>query len=281
MDFTQAAKTVAVYMQARQNLFTVTFDTPISDISTLANALLSQACAKKFGAEQELPNQLSGEIMWYTIAGIDYGGSYANGAATVKFCINYYDQAPEFNAAVETAEGLVTSLGLLSMEKPLAIKAAYEWIANNAVYDISTKSITWYNLDGTTTTKDVGRNGFSDVLTEKKSVCQGFSNAVYWFVERIGTDCRIIQGSEFYKQGLYTHAWNAAKIGDYYYYIDSTAAVYYVKSPDNGPNLDAWLLKNTADFCSNPVKYTRLPGFAKSKFTRDVPITPTSYVFNV
>lgn len=273
MDVKGAIDYVRDQLIQRLNIVPVSIDTEMNDIKTLASYIFTQACfSRNINAE-------NGDYLWYNMSGVDFYGTYSNGVVTITYCFNYYSTKDEERMATAKANELIVQLGLHSMEKAQQVKVLYNYLADKCRYDKSLKAIAFQKNDGTLTTKNIGRNSMYDVVVLNKAVCQGYSNTMYYILNKIGTNTRIIQGYEWYKKELYTHAWNLIQLSGQWYNTCLTAAIHYLHDQAAGSNVDNWLLKNDADLCMNPVKYIRLVNFEKKSFIAGHSMTSESFNF--
>lgn len=275
MNINEAITFVQGKLVSREHIVNVVVDTVIEDINALAQFIFDSCCA----TSKMTPT--TGDYLWYNMTGIDYNGYYDKDSlqANIKFSFNYYSTAEEEDQATTAMNNLISQLNLDTLASPQRCKRLYEYLCNQCVYDLSLKTITWYNIDGSTSTKEIVRSSLYDVLVANKAVCQGFSNAMYRLLNQLGTPTRMVQGHEWYKNGLFVHCWNIIELSGRWYNTDITAGVHYVHDGGVGSGLNDWLLKNDADFAKNPVKYVRLMNFEKSSFVDTHPMSDTSYIF--
>lgn len=128
------------------------------------------------------------------------------------------------------------------------IKTIYDYIIDHIKYDEE------HVKDETCITK------FSayGALIKKRAVCQGYAQLFYRMVKDVGIDSRVITGYG----GKVTsdtelpenHAWNIVRVGDLYYYADSTWDVghdlcdYFLKGENDFPDHVKTMYYETADF---------------------------------
>lgn len=269
MTILQAVNIVKTNLQGLVNDFTVEVPSYYKDYALLGDWILSQACS------DTVVGYDSADYMWYNIAGYNIiQGATEN---TIRFVVNYYNTSAQEATAKEFADTLATTLQLNSLSIPLAIKAIYDWIATNCTYDATLKTQVWYRPTGESTNQ-IGRNGLWDVFINKRSVCQGFSRAIYYMVNKFVTPCRIIQGNEFYKYKLYHHCWNICYINGYWYNLCVTSAVHHYS--EGNQEYEWWLLKNASDFNNNlRTQFIPLTNFMRSEWVSNYPMTPSSWSF--
>ncbi len=83
------------------------------------------------------------------------------------------------------------------------IQHVYNWIVDTVDYDAGASD---------------NQNIYS-VFAGKRSVCAGYSKATQYLLERIGVFCTYVTGEA---GGNARHAWNLVRIGEDYYYVDTT-----------------------------------------------------------
>ncbi|MCR5357885.1 MAG: hypothetical protein K6E63_10845 [Lachnospiraceae bacterium] len=83
------------------------------------------------------------------------------------------------------------------------IKYLYEYIIKNTEYDLAAPN---------------GQN-FLSVFEGRRSVCQGYSTAMQYMMNRLGLFCTVVRGIT---HGSERHAWNLVKADGDYYYVDVT-----------------------------------------------------------
>ncbi|MBR5424723.1 MAG: leucine-rich repeat protein [Clostridia bacterium] len=72
--------------------------------------------------------------------------------------------------------------------------------------------------------EDAGETAYTayGALKDGKAKCQGYALSYYRLARALGVDCRILVG-EMTENGITnTHAWNAVKLGESWYYVDAT-----------------------------------------------------------
>lgn len=271
MTIEQAVTYVQNQLKGLSNEFEVTLEAPYSDHTMLGEWLLSQAC------RDTVLQYDNADYIWFNIAGYNIVDGSSD-KYSIKYYMNYYSTKEQESEAKLFAEQLASQLNLTSLSPANAIKAIYDWIAKNCDYDRTLKEQTWYRPTGVTV-NNIGRNGLWDVLINKKAVCQGLSRAVYYMVNKFVAPCRIIQGNEWYNQGLYYHCWNICEIDNLWYNLDCTSAVHQL---DENPEeqFDYWLLKNASDF-NNTIrtKFIPLPNYMRSEWVNAIEMSSASWTF--
>ncbi len=120
-----------------------------------------------------------------------------------------YRTAKCYLEGVAEAEKIVASVPEGSTEFETALYL-YHYLTENVVYDSNSyyekgKVILLY-----------------DALVKKKTVCAGYTEALYYLYNLAGIDCMVIEGYITDPAPLGDHAWNIARIDGTYYQFDST-----------------------------------------------------------
>ena len=151
-----------------------------------------------------------------------YGGSevdiYFYGSNKHQFIFHntYYTSAEQEDIVEEEIEKVLSSLSLDDKTDYEKIKAIYDYICCNTVYDYENLNDTEYKLKYTAYA----------ALLNKTSVCQGYALLLYRMLLESGIDCRIITGVG--NGGR--HAWNIVELGDAYYNADATWDAVYMQA---------------------------------------------------
>lgn len=133
----------------------------------------------------------------YSMAGklisIEFSGTYSMDRETAL------TRKEEIEAAVdEILAGISQSAS--EYEK---VKYVYDWIITDTEYDLDSSD---------------NQNIYS-VFIHHLSVCQGYSKATQYLLNRLGIECALVLGTVDTGEG---HAWNLVKIDGSYYYLDTT-----------------------------------------------------------
>lgn len=113
--------------------------------------------------------------------------------------------------------GIVTTLLSGESDPFLRIKLIHDWIADTVTYDVSMLSKT------SVTGQDV-----TSVLSSRRAVCSGYARLFETMAGLAGFEVRTVNG---YTKGLggdfafdfrNSHAWNMVRIGDLWYFVDTT-----------------------------------------------------------
>ncbi|MCI5512276.1 MAG: S-layer homology domain-containing protein [Eubacterium sp.] len=189
-----------------------------------------------------------------------YGGwncsisqSTQNGIRSITFTytMTYYTTA-EQEAEVDTAvKNLLDQLNLDKKNDYEKISSIYEYICTNVTYDHENLNDDDYKLKFTAYA----------ALINKTAVCQGYATLLYRLSLETGIDARLIAG----KGNGENHGWNIARLGNYYYNLDSTW--------DAGKTeYDYFLLCN-----DNFSKHERFDEYQTDEFNRSYPMSEKDY----
>ena len=164
-----------------------------------------------------------GDYLWYHLYGEGYDAVVTdehicrNGSSlyTLTYTFSYYTTYEQEQQVMEAVNNAITSFGFTSETSTAEkVKKVYEWLSEGASYDMSV------NDDGKP------RCSAYDAIVNKRAVCQGYANAAYLFLRRLGIMNRIIDGYVDYYDGYRTHAWNLVKIGGKWYNVCVTTEVH-------------------------------------------------------
>jgi len=155
-------------------------------------------------ALEETGRSNDGDYIRYSILKIDCDrvSSYGQTKA-FNFRIVYTCSAAQEDILNRTIPALEEKLNFAGKTDYEKVKAVYDYITINVKYDSSD-----------------GNAAFSaySALINRRAVCQGIAQLTYRLLMDAGVSCRIIPG--YGNSG--DHAWNIAKVGGKYYYIDAT-----------------------------------------------------------
>ncbi|MBQ6120094.1 MAG: transglutaminase domain-containing protein, partial [Clostridia bacterium] len=114
-------------------------------------------------------------------------------------------QEEAIDAKVNEIVGSVDAAGMTDYQKAVFV---YDYLCDNVEYLDDANSISVYTAYG--------------ALCGGKAVCQGYALAYYRMARALGLNCRMIVGSLSEEGNEVPHAWNAVKLGDSWYYVDTT-----------------------------------------------------------
>ena len=135
------------------------------------------------------------------------------------------------------------------------------------IYDYITSNIT-YDEENLNNPNYVLKHSAYAAMNNKTAVCQGYATLLYKMLKEVGiNEVRIIVSED--------HAWNAIKIGDLYYGMDSTW-----DSSNNAKSYSDWyfFLKGT-NFFNTLSSHTMKDYFYSEKFVTNYPLSAYNYNF--
>ena len=207
-------------------------------------------------AAKETDNPKEGDSLRFSYTSLSYSGGYeihgSKSYIKLDYTINYfttYAQEQQLTAAVDD---LVQSFGFVSSDtEKYKADTIYQYITQNVTYDYENLYDDNYLL----------KFSAYAALIDKTAVCEGYAVLFYRLAEECGLDARVIAGIGG-DGNTENHAWNIVKIGQSYYYLDSTwdAGV----QPENYE----FYLKGKLDF----VNHTNSPQYNTPTFYLNYPI---------
>lgn len=141
-----------------------------------------------------------------------YDGTY--------FWVNFYFYDPYYLTTTQQEEETINAisavmkkLNLDGMSEYDKIYTIYDYICSHVTYDSENTS----GGSGTQEGKNQAHSAYGAIINHK-AVCQGYTLLMYRMLLEAGIDNRIVIG--------FNHAWNLVKLGDKYYYCDTTWDAY-------------------------------------------------------
>lgn len=125
-----------------------------------------------------------------------------------KFALTYYTTKAQEDAVTAKVQQVLSQLNLAGKTDYEKVKAIYDYLCANVVYDNANLNNQSYDLKFTAYA----------ALINGTSVCQGYSNLLYRMALEAGVDCRFIFGQS--RGG--NHSWNIVKLDGVYYNLDAT-----------------------------------------------------------
>ena len=188
--------------------------------------------------------------------------SYDPNAETVQVTgslqFEYYTTAAQETELDEAMRDVLDALQLKGLTDYQKIVRIYNYITSHVVYDYKNLNDESYKL----------KYSAYAALVNGTSVCQGYANLFYLFMQHAGIDCRIITGIGTDNEGKQEpHAWNIVKLGDLYYFCDATWDSNGIKTP-------RYLLRGLTDF---PNHYTD-EEFLTEEFKNAYPIANSRFI---
>ena len=83
------------------------------------------------------------------------------------------------------------------------VKAVYEYLINNTIYDLDYTGTTIYEL-----------------FSENRAVCEGYARATQYMLTKLGVEAIYVTGDTIEDPG--PHAWNIVRVNGKYYQVDTT-----------------------------------------------------------
>ena len=258
-DRAEAGSILRAGMKARENAISIKFKAPTSEVDNYSSYYSSLFYDLIDIAEEHTGLGTEGDYLkWHvrSLSGpvsIMFDASYYYFDLTVN--VTYYATAEQEQELDAACAALLSSLNIRDASDYDKVKAIYDYMCANIVYDYDNLSDDSYTL----------KYSAYAALINGTAVCQGYANLFYRLALSSGVDTRLIAGTG--NGG--NHAWNIVQIGDLYYDLDSTwGASYY--SYDKG---NTWFLKSEADFSD----HSRAPEYATDAFNAEYPMSNVSF----
>ena len=157
-------------------------------------------------------------------------------------------------ADILTVRNIIRSILYTDMSTIERIKTVHDYLVKNTKYDTG-----YYD-------KDDSEEQLSNILNEKRAVCQGYAVAFYIFMNELDIPCSLVSGD-----AGEDHAWNAVKMDNEWYMIDVTW-----DDPLVDPNPENDIDESTSDYPNGEnLTYTY---FLCTKTFMDESHTPNKYV---
>ena len=198
-----------------------------------------------------------GDYLRWQYGGWSYGdgaqGYYADDGSVnwdIPFYVTYYTTSGQEAEMDSRIDEIIDELDVQDGTEYQIIRSIYDYICANVTYDYDNLEDDSYKLKHT---------AYAAVF-HKTAVCQGYALLFYRLALELGVDARLIAGD-----GGGPHGWNIARIGQYYYNLDSTW--------DAGVTNYSWFLRCPDTF----VRHTRYDEYETAEFHRVYPMAPTDY----
>ena len=210
-------------------------------------------------AETDIPTQ--GDYLEYCWYNYEFHNTNAfKSSSSGRYCykfvfkVKYYTTKAQEDALTTEINRVLDSFHFTSSTTNLQkIRTIYDYITTNITYDYDTLYDDSYLLKYTAYA----------ALMHKTAVCQGYAVLFYRMAEAVGVDTRVIVGTG--NGG--GHAWNIVKVGDRYYYLDSTWDAGWKNYGYN------YYLRGTSDFGDHQDEEK----FTTAEFKARYPIPSTRY----
>ncbi|MBE6787468.1 MAG: hypothetical protein E7537_03880 [Ruminococcaceae bacterium] len=203
----------------------------------------------------------------YLLSGFGYGEYFYY---TVDLEIQYYTSANQEQKLTQEIDKVIDGFGFTNNTPEIQkCDAIYDYITENVRYDYANLYDDEYLLKYTAYA----------ALINKTAVCQGYATLFYRMAKECGLDVRVISGTSR-GEG---HAWNIVKLGDWYYYLDSTWDEgttdydYYLKGSNDFDQHNSDQEFKTAEFkAAYPINTLNFEDFCEHDFS--IPATCTKGV---
>ncbi len=266
-DIDEAGEVIRTGMGEHDDRFTVYFVCQTEPTEESLNVLLEELMEEAF---EETDSATEGDYLRYSWCELWYGGSeetrnqinitgfedkyYYEITYNFSYYITLQQEQELTNAVNELVEEFDFDSQTSDRQK---VDKIYNYITKNVRYDYDNLYDESYKLKFTAYA----------AMMHNTAVCEGYAVLFYRLAEMCGIDARVITGwgdgnsHPTDDEDKPNHAWNIAKIGDYYYYLDSTW------DEGNPPKLN-YYLKGSKDF----LNHTNEEKFETKDFKNKYPI---------
>ncbi len=248
---TKSAAITKLRAEMKKRTSTVTINTGFyMDTSALQDVF--------WGALEHTGVSTEGDYLHWQVAG--YRARY--GSRQVTFTFEWYTTAAQERTMDTRVASVLNSLDLKNLTDYGKVRAIYNWITANVRYDHAHLWDPYYYLQYTAYA----------ALVNGTAVCQGYAVLFYRMALEAGVSARVITGVGVQGYSSESHAWNIAKVGSKYYYLDSTW--------DEGVSASSWrfFLKGANTFEDQHVPSSDPhDGYRTTAFRNKFPISATDY----
>jgi len=253
-DVKSAAKVIRDAMKDREKTIVVYYH--LKDYSEdTAKALVKEIAAAAL-VHTGVPTE--GDYLMWQYGGYDakIGGQLNlndnSGDLTITYTYTYYTTAAQEEKVDAEVEAILEELNVSTDTDYYKVKAIYDYICANVVYDKAHVNNTSYKTQYTA----------YGALIDGTSVCQGYAVALYRLALELEVDCRLIPG----KGNDENHGWNIVELDNVYYNLDSTW--------DAGEKEYSWFLLCPETFTD----HVRFEDWDTEEFHKAYPMAKTDYV---
>lgn len=250
MNISAAAAYIRRKMTQRETVITGNF--AISDMENMDSVFESLAdqifiCTSE-SDEGDYLKQHNGGMSW------NYEAAFDGSVTTFSYELqtSYYTTLEQEQEVADRIEEVLAELSLDGLSDYEKIKKIYDYIAINVSYDYEHLNDSSYMLSHTAYA----------ALIQETAVCQGFASLFYRMAHEAGLSVRIVTGLVDGE----AHAWNMVKIGDFYYYVDTTHA-------SSSGNRDDYFLKGSISFADRQLD----SDYLSADFTSEFPMSEFDY----
>ena len=183
------------------------------------------------------------------------------------YAVDYYASAEE-EAKVDEEITRILSDGTLDLEgltDYARVKAIHDFICGTVTYDDEHVNDNSYKLQYTPYA----------ALIDHTAVCQGYALLFYRLCLEAGIDTRFIGGTVKNDEGNdEPHAWNIVKLGDLYYYVDTTWDDQETEEDPQAISYEYFLKGTDSSFTERTLD----KDYADKEFWKKYPIAESDYV---
>ena len=249
-NISAAAAYIREQMTQRETVITGSF--AISDMGNMDSvfeALADQIfiCTSE-SDEGDYLKQHNGGMSW------NYEASFDGSVTTFSYELrtSYYTTLEQEQEVADRIDEVLAELSLDGLSDYEKAKKIYDYISINVSYDYEHLSDSSYMLSHTAYA----------ALIQETAVCQGYASLFYRMAHEAGLSVRIVTGLVDGE----AHAWNIVKIGDLYYYVDTTHA-------SSSGNRDDYFLKGSISFANRQLD----SDYLSADFTSEFPMSDFDY----
>lgn len=248
----EAAGQIRSGMKQREESITVYYQASVSseeEIQETARELAEEALA-------HTGNPKEGDYLRWQYGGWKASIKYAQEEdicyMTFSYTYTYYTTLEQEEAIDEKLDSVLSELNVNGKRDYLKVRAVYDYICQNVVYDNDNKNNQDYKLQFTA----------YGALMDGKAVCQGYAVLFYRMTLELGVDSRLIPGTSHGE----SHGWNIVELDGLYYNGDTTW--------DAGEEEYDYFLKCDANFKD----HERNEAYATNEFNTTYPMSEEDYV---
>ena len=249
-NISAAATYIREQMTQRKTVITGSFE--ISDMENM-NSVFETIADQIF-----IPTSKSdeGDYLKQHNSGMSWNYEAAfNGSVTTfsyELQTSYYTTLEQEQEVADKIDEVLAELSLDGLSDYEKAKEIYNYIAINVSYDYEHLGDSSYMLSHTAYA----------ALIQKTAVCQGYASLFYRMAHEAGLSTRFVTGLVDGE----AHAWNMVKIGDLYYYVDTTHA-------SSSGNRDDYFLKGSISFADRQLD----SDYLSADFTSEFPMSDFDY----
>ena len=210
-----------------------------------------------YTALEHTGNPKEGDYLGWQWDGLSYSrsGSSSNGTYyyDLRYYVEYYTTLAQENEMERAFNNLMDTLDLYDAGDYYKVKGIYDWICANVTYDYDNLNDSSYGLKFTAYA----------ALMDRTAVCQGYALLLYRMALTLGVDCRLIASVN--------HGYNIVKLGDRYYYLDSTWDAglspsrynYFLQNPENFEDCQSHIRVDCSNYYGEDYDYTSSAFYAR------------------